>query len=274
VCEISGYGSSGPYQNRKAYDLLIQCETGVVSTTGTPEAPAKAGISVADIAAGMYALNGILLALRTREQTGHGTVVQVSLFDSLSEWMMAPAYYTAYGGSPPARTGAEHASIAPYGPYLCGDGQQLNLAIQNEREWARFCSLILQKPELAGDARFRSNSRRSENRDALRAIIAEVFRTLTLDQAVERLESAGIANARMNSVQQFWEHPQHAARNRWRTVDSAAGPVQALLPPIALEGVEPRMDSIPALGEHTETILSELGYSAEQIRELKAAGAI
>lgn len=274
VCQISGYGSSGPYQNKKAYDLLIQNETGLVALTGPPETPSKAGISAADIAAGMYAFSGILLALRMREQTGRGTVLQVSLFDALSEWMLPAGYYAAYGGSPPQRTGAEHASIAPYGPYLCGDGSQLNLAIQNEREWERFCTLVLRQPELATDPRFRTNSHRSENRQALRAAIEDVFRALTLEQAIARLDAAGIANSQMNTVQQFWEHPQHAARNRWRTVDSAAGPIQALAPPIILEGLEPRMDPIPALGQHTEGILAELGYTPEQIRELRAAAAI
>jgi len=274
VCEISGYGSGGPYQGKKAYDLLIQNETGLVSITGTPEAPAKAGISAADIAAGMYAFSGILLALRRREQTGRGAVLQVSLFDSLSEWMLPAGYYAAYGGTPPPRSGAEHASIAPYGPYRCGDGSQINLAIQNEREWALFCSLVLQQPALATDARFDSNSRRSENRQALRAAIEDIFRTLTIEQAAARLDAAGIANAHMKTVQQFWEHPQHAARNRWRTVDSQAGPIQALSPPIIAEGWEPRMDSIPAVGEHTDGILAELGYSPEQIRELRAAAAI
>jgi crotonobetainyl-CoA:carnitine CoA-transferase CaiB-like acyl-CoA transferase len=274
VCEISGYGSSGPYRSKKAYDLLIQNETGVVSLTGPPETPSKAGISAADIAAGMYAFSGILLALRMREQTGRGTVLQVSLFDALSEWVLPAGYYAAYGGTPPPRSGAEHASIAPYGPYGCGDGGQLNLAIQNEREWERFCALVLRQPELATDPRFHTNSLRSENRRALRVAIEEVFRALTREQAIARLDGAGIANAQMNTVQQFWEHPQHAARNRWRTVDSEAGPIQALAPPIILEGVEPRMDPIPALGQHTERILAELGYTAEQIRELRAAAAI
>jgi itaconate CoA-transferase len=274
VCEISGYGSSGPYQKKKAYDLLIQNETGLVSITGTPEAPAKAGISAADIAAGMYAFSGILLALRAREQTGRGTVLQVSLFDSLSEWMMPAGYHAAYGGSAPQRSGAEHASIAPYGPYRCGDGSQINLAIQNEREWARFCSLVLQQPEVATDPRFDTNSGRSANRRELRTAIEEVFGTLTLEQIVARLDAAGIANAYTKSVQQFWEHPQHAARNRWRSVDSEAGPVQALSPPIVAEGWEPRMDPIPAVGEHTDSILAELGYTQEEIRELRAAAAI
>ena len=274
VCEISGYGAGGPYEKKKAYDLLIQNETGLVSITGTPQAPAKAGISAADIAAGMYAFSGILLALRRREQTGRGGVLQVSLFDALSEWMLPAGYYAAYGGSAPARSGAEHASIAPYGPYACGDGSQVNLAIQNEREWSRFCALVLQHPELAADARFRTNSLRSENRQALRALIEGVFREFTLEQAVARLDAASIASAQMKTVQQFWEHPQHAARNRWRSVESAAGTIDALAPPIILEGVEPRMGPVPALGEHTEGILAGLGYSAEQIGQLRAAAVV
>ena len=274
VCEISGYGASGPYEKKKAYDLLIQNETGLVSITGTPEAPAKAGISAADIAAGMYAFSGILLALRKRDQTGRGSLLQVSLFDALSEWMMPAGYYAAYSGSPPRPSGAEHASIAPYGPFGCGDGATINLGIQNEREWTRFCSLVLQKPELANDARFRTNWLRSENRRELRAEIEEVFRKLTLGQATARLEAADIAHSQTKTVQQFWEHPQHAARDRWRNVESAAGTIRALAPPIILDGVEPRMGAIPALGEHTEEILAGLGYTAEQIRELRAAAAI
>lgn len=274
VCEISGYGSSGPYRDKKAYDLLVQNETGLVAITGTPEVPCKTGISTADIAAGMYAFSGILLALHTRRQTGRGTVLQVSLFDALSEWMLPAGYYQAYGGSPPPRTGSEHATIAPYGPYPCGDGKQVSLGIQNEREWAQFCSQVLQNPELASDARFHTNSRRSDNREALRAAIGDVFGKLTLEQIVDRLDRAGIANARMNSVQEFWEHPQHSSRKRWRGVGSPVGELPALLPPIVLEGMEPRMDAIPSLGEHTDFVLGELGYTAEQIRRWRAEGAI
>ena len=271
VCEISGYGAGGPYQNKKAYDLLIQNETGLVAATGTPDAPAKAGISAADIAAGMYAFSGVLLALRKRDQTGRGGVVQVSLFDALSEWMMPAGYYAAYGGSAPKRSGAEHASIAPYGSYRCGDGNEINLAIQNEREWARFCSIVLQRPEVATDARFRMNPLRSENRAALRAVIEEVFNALTMQQVTERLDAADIANAHRKTVQQFWEHPQHAARDRWRNVDSPAGPIAALKPAIILDEMETQMGGVPALGQHTEAILGGLGYTAEQIHELRAA---
>jgi itaconate CoA-transferase len=274
VCEISGYGSSGPYRDKKAYDLLVQNETGLVAITGTPEVPCKTGISTADIAAGMYAFSGILLALLTRRQTGRGTVLQVSLFDALSEWMLPAGYYQAYGGSPPPRTGSEHATIAPYGPYPCGDGKQVSLGIQNEREWAQFCLQVLQNPELASDARFHTNSRRSDNREALRAAIGDVFGKLTLEQIVDRLDRAGIANARMNSVQEFWEHPQHSSRKRWRGVGSPVGELPALLPPIVLEGMEPRMDAIPSLGEHTDFVLGELGYTAEEIQRLRTQGAI
>ena len=252
----------------------MQNETGLVSITGTPDAPCKAGISAADIAAGMYAFSGILLALHLREKTGRGTVLRVSLFDSLSEWMLPAGYYQADGGPPPARSGAEHASIAPYGPYSSGDGKQVSLGIQNEREWGPICSEAPKKPELAGDPRFNANSRRSDNRDALRAVIGEAFQVLALDQIVERLEQAGIAYGRMNSVREFWHHPQHSSRGRWRDVSSPAGTVPALLPPIDLQGIEPRMERIPALGEDTETILSEIGYNAEQIRELRSAGAV
>ena len=274
VCNISGYGTSGPYRDKKAYDLLIQCETGLVSITGTPETPSKVGISVSDISAGMYAFSGILLALRTRDKTGRGTVIDLSLFDSLGEWMSYAGYYSAYGGSPPARAGASHAAIQPYGPYSTGDGKQVNLGVQNEREWEKFCSVVLQKPEMARDPRFHSNSLRTQNREALREAICEVFKGLTIEQAVERLDRAGIANARMNSVQEFWEHPQHKARNRWRDIQSPVGPLPALLPPIITEGFEASMGPVPALGEHTEMVLRELRYSPEQIQRLRKEEAI
>lgn len=274
VCEISGYGSSGPYQNRKAYDLLVQFETGLVSLTGTPESPCKAGISAADIAAGMYAFSGILMALYRREKTGRGGIVRVSLFDALSEWVLPAAYYGAYGGSPPSRSGAEHASIAPYGPYFSGDGKQVNIGIQNEREWRQFCALVLLNTEIAADPRFDSNSKRSDNRKVLRTVISEIFRTLTRDEILERLEHAGIAHSQTNSVEELLTHPQHIKRGRWRNIDSPAGPLQALAPPISLDGAEPRMDGIPALGQHTDAILSEIGYTPEQIGRLRREGAI
>jgi itaconate CoA-transferase len=274
VCEISGYGLEGPYRNKKAYDLLVQFETGLVSITGTPETPCKAGISVADIAAGVYAFSGILMALYRREKSGRGAVLQVSLFDALSEWVLPAAYYGLYGGIPPSRTGAEHASIAPYGPYFTGDGKQINIGIQNEREWRQFCAEVLLNREVAADPRFSSNSQRSENRKALRFMISEIFRTLTLDELTERLEKAGIAHSRMNSVEELFTHEQHAARGRVRNVASAAGLLQALTPPILLDGEKPRMDAIPELGQHTDGILAQLGYLPEEIQRLHIEGVV
>ena len=274
TCSISGYGSSGPYREKKAYDLLVQCEAGLVSITGAPETPSKAGISAADIAAGMYAYSGILTALYQRERTGEGAALEVSMFEALGEWMGYPGYYAAYGGREPPRAGASHATIAPYGPFRCGDGHEINLGIQNEREWERFCAHALERPEVAADPRFQTNALRVANREALHVIINEVFGRLTTDEVVARLDQAQIANARMNTMREFWEHPQLAARGRWRTVESPAGALQALRPPVTQRGVEPRMDPIPAVGEHTEAILAALGYSAERIGQLRAGGAI
>jgi itaconate CoA-transferase len=274
VCDISGYGASGPYRDKKAYDLLIQGETGLVSLTGTPDAPAKAGISAADIAAGMYAYSGILAALYTRERTGQGSRFAVALFDALGEWVLPAAYYAAHGGTPPPRAGASHPTIAPYGPFTAGDGVQLLLGIQNEREWQRFCALVLERSELAADPRFDSNSRRVVNRAALDATIGEIFAALSGEQVLARLERAQIANARVNSMQQFWEHPQLVARDRWRMVGSPAGPLQTPLPPATFADVEPRMDPIPALGEHTDAILRGVGYTVKEIAVLRTEGAI
>jgi itaconate CoA-transferase len=274
VCGISGYGSSGPFREKKAYDLLVQCETGLVSVTGTPETPSKVGISIADTAAGMYAFTGILTALYQRERTGKGTVLDISMFEALGEWMGYAAYYTAYGGTPPLRTGASHATIAPYGPFRTGDGKQVNLGLQNEREWAHFCTKVLEQPEMVTDPRFDSNAKRVANREALHARIDVVFSQHTVEQIVARLDGAQIANARMNSMQEFWDHPQLKARERWREVDSPVGPLQTLLPPVTMLDVEPRMDPIPALGEQTEQILRSLGYQDEQISRLRAERAI
>lgn len=248
VCDVSGYGASGPYRDKKAYDLLVQCETGLVSVTGTPETPSKVGISIADTAAGMYAFTGILTALYQRERTGKGTVLEVSLFEALGEWMGYAAYFAAYGGTPPPRTGASHATIAPYGPFRAGDGKQVNLGLQNEREWARFCALVLEQPEMATDPHFDSNARRVANREGLHALIDAVFSQLTIEQVIARLDRAQIANARMNEMQEFWDHPQLQARGRWREVDSPVGPLKALLPPVTMRDLEPRIDPIPALG--------------------------
>ncbi len=274
VCDLSGYGSSGPYRDKKAYDLLVQCETGVVAVTGTPEMPAKAGIAVADLSGGMYAYSGILTALYQRERTGQGTALEISLFDGLAEWMGYPAYFTKYGGSPPARTGASHATIAPYGPFATGDGKTVFLGVQNEREWARFCAEVLEAPEIATDPRFASGTARVAHREELHAVINGVFARLTAEAAVSRLERAGIANARLNSVPEFLDHPQLAERNRWREVDSPVGPLQMLVPPVIMEGVEPRMDSIPAIGAHTDALLHELGYDDAHIARLRADGVV
>ena len=270
VCSISGYGTSGPYRDKKAYDLLVQCETGLVSVTGTPETPSKVGISIADTAAGMYAFTGILTALYQRERTGKGAVLDISMFEALGEWMGYAAYYTEYGGTPPPRTGASHATIAPYGPFRTGDGKEVNLGLQNEREWVHFCTRVLEQPEMASDPRFDSNARRVANREALHAIIDTVFSQLTIDQVIERLDLAQIANARMNSMQEFWDHPQLQARERWREVNSPVGQLKALLPPVTMRDIEPRMDPIPALGEHTEQVLRSLGYDDGQICRLRA----
>ncbi len=274
ICDLSGYGSSGPYREKKAYDLLVQCEAGVVAVTGTPDSPAKAGIAVADLAGGMYAYSGILAALIQRGRTGEGTMLEISLFDGLAEWMGYPAYFTKYGGSPPARTGASHATIAPYGPFVAGDGGTVFLGIQNEREWANFCADVLQQPEIATDPRFATGTARVAHRDELHAAIVAVFGTLTAAQVVARLEAAGIANARLNSVQEFLDHPQLESRDRWQEVASPVGPLHMLKPPVIMADVEPRMDPIPAVGAHTETILRSLGYDDIEIERLRAENII
>jgi itaconate CoA-transferase len=274
VCDISGYGEDGPYRDKKAYDLLIQSESGFVSTTGTADAPAKAGASIADIAAGMYAYSSILAALMHRQRTGRGQHIDISMLESLVEWMSYPLYYAMDGAEPPARTGASHATIYPYGPFPAGDGKVVMLGLQNEREWAAFCAKVLLRPELAADERFASNSRRSAARDALRAIIVEAFAALTAEQVLARLDDAQIANAQVNTMHDVWKHPQLSARNRWRDVDTPAGKVPALLPPGSWEEGEPRMDAVPALGQHTDAILASLGYTAERIAGLRAGKAI
>jgi len=274
VCSVSGYGASGPYASKKAYDLLVQSEVGLIALTGTEEHPSKVGISVADIAAGMYAYSGILTALLTRLSSGRGSVVRVSLFDALAEWMSAPAYYAAYGGTPPRRSGAHHASIAPYGPYETRAGGTVYLAIQNAREWARFCGEVLGRRELEHDGRFRTNSDRVQNRHALDEAIAAVFGELSAAEVVTRLEAAGIANARLGSIGDVAEHPQLRARDRWREIDSPAGPLRALLPPVQMTGVEPAMGPVPALGQHTDAILAELGFDADVIAGWRREGMI
>lgn len=274
VCNISGYGPDGPYSQKKAYDLLIQCESGVVSVTGTPDTPSKSGISIADIAAGMYAYSGVLTALYQRERSGQGTTFDVSMFEALGEWMGYPAYFAHYGGSAPPRTGAAHATIHPYGPFPTGDGKTVFFGIQNEREWANFCTQVLLQPGLANDARFDGASQRDANRELLDGIICAELAKLTAAQAIERLDQAQIANARLNTMQEFWEHEQLEARGRWREVDSPKGPIKALLPPVSMRGVEPRMDPIPAVGAHTHAILEELGFDQAFVTGLERDRAI
>jgi len=274
VCDVSGYGSSGPYRDKKAYDLLVQCEAGLVSITGTPETPSKVGISIADIACGMYAYSGILAALLRRGRTGEGAALEVSLFEALAEWMGFPAYYAMYGGKEPPRAGASHAAIAPYGPFECGDGKVIFLGIQNEREWERFCEVVLEQPALAEDERFASNSERVENRDDLHQDIETILQTFSSSEAIERLEEAKIANARMRTVRGLLEHPQLEARDRWREVGSPVGPLRALLPPATIDSIEPLMAPIPSVSEHTEKILAELGYDDDTVATLRQAAAI
>ena len=274
ICAISGYGSTGPYRDRKAYDLLVQSEAGLVSITGTPETPSKAGISVADIAAGMYAYSAILTALLRRATTGEGSAIEVSLLDALGEWMGHPCYSTIYGGSPLPRSGAEHASIAPYGPFGSRDGPPVYLGIQNNPEWVGFCERVLERPELARDPRFATGAARVEHRQALHAIVDGVFGRLTAAEIVARLDAAGIANARLNTVEEFAAHPQLAARDRWREIGSPAGPLTALLPPPIIDGLEPAMGAVPALGQHTDAILGELGYDDSTIAGWREAGVI
>ncbi len=279
VCDISGYGDDlqrpGPYRDKKAYDLLVQSEAGFVSITGTPDEPCKAGLSIADIAAGMYAYTQILAALLQRGRDGKGRRIDISMLEALGEWMSYPLYYTLDGAKPPPRAGASHATIYPYGPFPSGDGKSVMLGLQNEREWVAFCHQVLLQPELADDPRFSSNSKRNAHRGALRTLIVAAFSSLTAQQVLERLDRAQIANAQVNSMHEVWAHPQLAARGRWCTVGSPSGPLPAMLPPGSWDdGEGPRMEPVPALGQHTEAILTELGLSAGAIAVLQAAQAI
>jgi len=274
ICNLLGYGASGPYRDKKAYDLLIQSEAGLLSITGTEEQPCKSGISIADIAGGMYAYSAILTALLMRQRTGQGTTIEVSLLEALGEWMGYPVYYTKYGGKAPPRTGAAHATIAPYGPFQSGDQKAVFLSIQNEREWERFCRVVLERGELVKDPRFDSGPRRVANRRDLHLAIEEVFSRLSAREIIARLDQGQIANARMNSVQEFLEHPQLASRNRWHEIDSPVGSLYALVPPADLADVEPVMGPIPSLGEHTNVILNEIGFNAATLAGWRQRGVI
>ena len=278
VCDISGYGDDpqqpGPYRDRKAYDLLIQSEAGFLSVTGSPEAPAKAGCSIADIAAGMYAYSSILSALLQRARTGQGSRIDVSMLESMTEWMGFPMYYAFEGAEPPPRAGAAHATIYPYGPFETGDGRSVMLGVQNEREWLAFCATVLEQPALARDPRFDSNPNRLQHKAQLQALIDAVLRQMTAEALVARLEQAGIANAQVNDMQALWNHPQLQARRRWTTVDSPAGALPALQPPAGNSSFTARMDAVPALGEHTDAILAALGYTPEARAQLRREGVV
>ena len=271
VCDISGYGYDGPYRDKKAYDLLIQSESGFLSVTGTPDDMAKAGCSIADIAAGMYAYSNILAALIERGRTGRGRRIDISMLESMVEWMSFPMYYAYEGAAAPPRAGAAHATIYPYGPFPTGDGRTVMLGLQNEREWQVFCAQVLGQPALAADERFSANSRRVANRAELRAIIVARLAQLDAAQLVALLDEAQIANAQVNGMAEVWAHPQLKARGRWTTVATPAGTVPALLPPGMTEA---RMDAIPALGQHSESVLAELGYDAARIAQFRRDGVI
>ncbi|MFB7541022.1 CaiB/BaiF CoA transferase family protein [Streptomyces zaomyceticus] len=273
--DVSGYGAEGPYAHKRAYDMLVQCEAGLVSVTGTPDRPVKSGIPAADIAAGMYAFSGVLAALVRRGTTGRGGPVEVSLFDSLAEWMGHPLHHGVHGGTAPARTGLAHAVIAPYDAYPTADGGLVLLSVQNDREWRRLAEQVVGLPELAVDPAFATNTARVAGRAATDAVVAEALAPLTTAEALARLDAAGIACARLNSVAELADHPQLTARDRWREVGSPVGPLRSLLPPVVFpDAPEPRMDRIPALGQDTDEVLAELGVPEGEVKELREAGVI
>ena len=274
LCDISGYGNDGPYRDKKAYDLLIQSEAGFLSVTGTPDTPSKAGNSIADIAAGMYAYTNILSALLLRGKTGKGSTIDVSMLESLGEWMSYPLYYAYEGAAPPPRNGASHATIYPYGPFKAGDGGTVMLGLQNDREWMQFCEVVLGDFALAKDERFDKNFKRNEKRVELLSIIDACFSKLTTEQVIAKLDQAQIANARLNDMAGLWKHHQLQARDRWVQVASPVGPIPALLPPGSNDSYTYRMDAIPAVGEHTVAILSEIGISSSEIERMRSTGAI
>lgn len=274
VCSISGYGSGGPYEFRKAFDLLLQGETGVIATTGTGDDLAKVGISVGDIGSGVYGAMSVLAALYERHITGQGRLVETSLFDALSEWMGYPYYYTLYGGTPPARAGVRHATVVPYGSYKCGDGNAVLLAVQTEAQWTNFCRIVCEHPEWERDPRFATASDRRINRDVLESMIEQSFEPHTREEITRRIEAADIPFGDVNDISQFLEHPQLTARDRWREINSPAGPLRAILPPMNLEGVELQMGAIPEVGQHTDEVLREIGYGEAEIAELRAGQAV
>jgi len=261
-CSISGYGSSGPYRAKKAYDLLVQCEAGLVSVTGTPDEYAKVGVSIADVATGMYAYTGILTALYERERTGNGSTLEVAMIDALGEWMTQPTYYTVYGQQPWQRSGARHATIAPYGPYRAGDGSDLFLGVQSDREWAVICQDLIHRPDLIDDERFARNTERVQHDEQITELIEAAITTMTADEVVDRLDAVGIACARLRTPVEFFEHPQLQARNRWRSVNTIGGPVKALLPAVTVRGREAVMGAVPALGAHNMSLRAEFGAPA------------
>jgi itaconate CoA-transferase len=274
VCDISGYGLNGPFRDKKAYDLLIQSESGFLSINGSENQPAKAGCSIADIAAGMYGYTNILAALLERGRTGRGKHIDISMLESMVEWMSYPLYYAIDGQTPPRQAGASHATIFPYGPFKTGDGKTVMLGLQNEREWKSFCETVVKQPQLQADERFSSNSRRVKNRDELSDLILEAFSSLSAARVIERLEEAGIANASMNDMQAVWNHEQLAARGRWTKIQTPAGEIPALYPPGVDPSEESLMGGVPALGQHSESILRELGFNDSEIVAMREAGAI
>jgi itaconate CoA-transferase len=273
ICNLSGYGTSGPYADKKAYDLIIQSEVGMLAVTGTEDTPSKVGVSIADISAGMYAYSGILTALLARKDSGEGTVVDVALIDTLGEWMSYAAYYTQYGGTPPPRSGASHATIAPYGSYRTCDGAII-IAVHNKVEWTEFCSRVLQQPALAEDPRFQTNVLRVRHREALTEAIEAALMHLPSAEVLRRLETASIANARVNSIGEYLQHPQLAARDCWREIESPSGPIRALVPPVRLQDVEPAMGAVPALGQHSRAILEQLQFDRDTIARWARDGVI